>query len=170
MTAPSLHVLPRPSLFPPPPETSLSPIHHRPKPLSDRLLQGLATILVPGVLCAGCAPPPRPPLLPYLHIPPAILVLAQQAEIAHLERGKPAALSTPTARVDRQGRLDLVIGYRGPEDAALHALQAIGARIVAHPAEGHWIEAWIPARHVASLARVPGVVSVRFPSRARERI
>jgi hypothetical protein len=73
-------------------------------------------------------------------------------------------------RVDRRGRLDLVIGYRGQGGAILNALKRIGARVVAHPTQEHRIEAWVPARHVASLARIPGVTSVGFPTRAQTRV
>lgn len=134
-----------------------------------RFRHGSALMLTVS-LCVGCSPSPRAPTPSYLHISPAILVLAQQAEITRLERHDPTVLSTPDERVDRHARLDLVIEYRGRARAALAALRAVGARVVSHPAEGHWIEAWVPARHVASLARIPGVVAVRFPSRAHGRI
>jgi hypothetical protein len=128
------------------------------------------TLLLTVSLCAGCSPSPRAPTPSYLHISPAILVLAQQAEIARLERHDPAMLSTPEERVDRHARLDLVLEYRGRARTVLEALRAVGAHVVAHPVQAHWIEAWVPARHVASLARIPGVVAVRFPSRAHGRI
>ena len=129
----------------------------------------LVLLVLPlALVCAGCTSfSSQPPAnQTYLHLSPAILILAQQVEILKLERHNPSNLSSPLARVDRVGRLDLAIGYRGRKQPVLTALRGIGAQIVAKPAEGHRIEAWIPARHVASLARIPGIVFVRFPTRA----
>lgn len=69
-------------------------------------------------------------------------------------------------RVDRHGRLDLLVRYRGSRARAMAMLENLGAIIIAHPPQLHVIEAWIPARHVASLARLPDIVSVRYPHRA----
>ncbi|MCL5799115.1 MAG: hypothetical protein M1574_03220 [Gammaproteobacteria bacterium] len=135
---------------------------------SRRPAKPVLFVLLLVLVCAGCTPfSSQPPVNhPYLHLSPAILILAQQVEILRLERHNPSHLSSPLARVDRAGRLDLAIGYRGRKQPVLTALRGIGALIVAKPAEGHRIEAWIPARHVASLARIPGIVLVRFPTRA----